>query len=355
MTQDPTMLAATIKAEARRLGFFACGISRAEAVDPATARAYRDWIACGCHASMAYLANNIDKRLDPLLLMPGVQSIVSVAFSYAPSAAIAPSRPQIAKYALGADYHDFMRIRLHALAAAVGFGRDAYRAFCDTAPVLERYWAVRSGIGWVGRNRQLIIPGAGSMFFLGELFLPVALPPDAPVPSRCGNCTACLRACPTGALCESVASAVSPASASACAPSAPVGGGNMPSTSPFGDAYGVTFDSRRCLSYLTIEHRGDIPPSLASCLGNTIYGCDRCLDACPHNRRAVPNDSPELRPREELLSMTRDRWLLLDEDSYRRLFKGSAVKRAKYNGLMRNIRAALGAPDSPSDTSPTQP
>ena len=301
---------------------------------------------------MSYLADNIDKRLDPRLLMPGVQSIVSVAFSYAPSAAIAPSRPQIAKYALGADYHDFMRSRLHALAAAVGFGRDAYRAFCDTAPVLERYWAVRSGIGWIGRNRQLIIPGAGSMFFLGELFLPVTLPHDTPMPSRCGSCTACLRSCPTRALCDGVVSAAYAFSAASCAPSSHVSKGTVPSPSPFGDAYGVSFDSRRCLSYLTIEHRGDIPPSLASCLGNTIYGCDRCLDACPHNRRAVPNDSVELRPRDELLDMTRDRWLALTEDDYRRLFKGSAVKRAKYSGLMRNIHAALGSPDTPSDTAP---
>ena len=185
-------------------------------------------------------------------------------------------------------------------------GLTAYRAFCDTAPVLERYWAVQAGLGWVGRNRQLVIPRAGSMFFLGELFLDVELAYDSPVTPRCGTCRACLDACPTGAL-----------------------------------AVGAPFCAGKCLSYQTIENRGDIPSDIAACMGDTVYGCDRCLDACPWNRFATPTDDPQLQPNEELLRMTRADWLGLTVEQYRRLFKGSAVKRAKYEGLMRNIDCVI--------------
>ena len=167
-----------IKAEAKGLGFFACGIAKAEAVDSDTADGYRRWIADGGHASMHYLADNIDKRLDPRLLMPGVKSIVCVALSYAPAKTIPADQYQIAYYAYGKDYHDVMKQKLHALASACGI--TTYRAFCDTAPVLERYWAQRAGLGWIGRNHQLIIPHAGSMFFLGELFVTDTLHYDSP-------------------------------------------------------------------------------------------------------------------------------------------------------------------------------
>ena len=179
-----------IKAEAKSLGFSACGIAKAEAVDNATADSYRRWIAEGRHASMQYLADNIDKRLDPRLLMDGVKSIVCVALSYAPAKKIPADQYQIAYYAYGKDYHDVMKQKLHALASACGI--TSYRAFCDTAPVLERYWAERAGLGWTGRNHQLIIPHAGSMFFLGELFVTEELEYDSPVPNRCGRCHACM-------------------------------------------------------------------------------------------------------------------------------------------------------------------
>ena len=306
---DKKDLSQQIKAEAKNLGFFACGIAQADAVDPEVVASYKKWIGEGDHATMAYLENYPDKRFDPRLLMDGLKSIVSVALNYAPANHLPDGEPQFAAYALGKDYHDVVKNKLRQLAERLGF--EEYRAFCDSAPVLERYWAVKAGLGWTGRNHQLIIPRAGSMFFLGELFLPVELIYDEPLESRCGKCHACVDACPTKAL------------------------------SLDGDTGKTNFDARLCLSYQTIENRGDIPSELSEKMGNTIYGCDRCQTACPWNRFSQPNETPELQPSDELLNMKREDWLALSEDDYRRLFKGSAVKRAKYAGLMRNIHEVL--------------
>ena len=273
-----------IKAESKSLGFSACGIAKAKAVDNATADSYRHWIAEGRHASMQYLADNIDKRLDPRLLMDGVRSIVCVALSYAPAKKIPADQYQIAYYAYGKDYHDVMKQKLHALASACGI--TSYRAFCDTAPVLERYWAERAGLGWTGRNHQLIIPHAGSMFFLGELFVTEELEYDSPVPNRCGRCHACLDACPTSSL---------------------------------------------------IPNPSSLIPNSSFLIPNSIYGCDICQLVCPWNRFAVPTTEPAFQPSNDLLGMTKEKWHNLTEEQYRSLFKGSAVKRAKYEGLMRNI------------------
>ena len=322
-----------IKTEAHRLGFFSCGIARAEAVDNDTAEGYRRWIADGNHASMQYLADNVDKRLDPRLLMDGVKSIVCVALSYAPAKRIPADQYQIACYAYGKDYHDVMKQKLHSLAAACGI--TTYRAFCDTAPVLERYWAQKAGLGWIGRNRQLIIPHAGSMFFLGELFLTEELEYDTPARNRCGRCHACIDACPTQAL-------------------KPIFSHNPNSSSQFLIPHTSFLISNKCLSYLTIEHRGPFPhPTLDShsslsfgfpfgrrtlfLHSSFIYGCDRCQDACPWNRFAVPTTEPSFQPSDALLGMTKEAWHNLTDEQYRQLFRGSAVKRAKYEGLMRNI------------------
>lgn len=309
-----------IKAEASRLGFFVCGFARAEPVSEAMRGHYLGWLADGRNADMAYLGNNLDKRFDPRLLMPGVKTIVVVAQNYFPARRLPEGEPQIADYALGLDYHDIVKQKLRQLAATVGIAD--YRAFVDTAPVLERYWAVRAGLGWIGKNQQLIIPHAGSEFFLGELFVTVELPPDEPLPNRCGTCHRCVDACPTHAL-------------------------SLPATCVEGYGDITRFDARLCLSYQTIENRGELTVDAKAAMGDTFYGCDRCQRACPWNRFAKPSTEPLLQPREELLAMTRQKWGNLTEEDYRRLFKGSAVKRAKYEGLMRNIKACLAGEATP--------
>ena len=304
-----------IKAEALRLGFSACGIAKAEPVDAETAGAFQNWLQQGGHATMQYMENYEDKRLDPRLLMPGVKSIISVALNYTPETPV----KGFANYAIGKDYHDIVKEKLHQLAEFITQQPEDsslltlhsslnYRAFTDSAPVLERYWAMKAGLGFIGKNHQLIIPGMGSQFFLGELFVDIELEPDEPCRQHCGNCRRCIDACPTGAL-------------------------------------GASFNASRCLSYLTIENRGDIPEEAAQKMGETFYGCDRCQQVCPWNAKAKPTDEPLLQPTDELLSMKDEDWQQLSVEQYRRLFKGSAVKRAKYEGLMRNIKAIRNEQD----------
>lgn len=325
-----------IKVEAERLGFFACGIARAEPVDAETAAAVRGWISKGSQATMDYMANYTEKRLNPCLLVPGTKSIVSLAMNYAPAQTMPETEYQLAAYAYGQDYHDVMKAKLRQLAALIAnkFEGESdsevgendgdstaittpktnktseepvgeIRVFVDTAPVLERYWAQRAGLGWIGKNHQLIIPRAGSMFFLGEIFLPYEFDSyDSPMSSRCGNCRRCIEACPTCAIT---------------------------------DEWG--FDSEKCLSYQLIENRGELSEQAKQSMGTTIYGCDRCQTACPWNKFATPNTTPEFQPKSELLAMTKADWHNLTIDEYRALFKGSAVKRVKFDGLKRNISA----------------
>lgn len=325
-----------IKVEAERLGFFACGIARAEPVDAETAAAVRGWISKGSQATMDYMANYTEKRLNPCLLVPGTKSIVSLAMNYAPAQTMPETEYQLAAYAYGQDYHDVMKAKLRQLAALIANKFEGendsevgendgnstaittpktnetseeptgeIRVFVDTAPVLERYWAQRAGLGWIGKNHQLIIPHAGSMFFLGEIFLPYEFDSyDSPMPSRCGNCRRCIEACPTCAIT---------------------------------DEWG--FDSEKCLSYQLIENRGELSEQAKQSMGTTIYGCDRCQTACPWNKFATPNTTPEFQPKSELLAMTKADWHNLTIDEYRALFKGSAVKRVKFDGLKRNISA----------------
>ena len=285
---------------------------------------------------MDYMANYTEKRLNPCLLVPGTKSIVSLAMNYAPAQTMPETEYQLAAYAYGQDYHDVMKAKLRQLAALIAnkFEGESdsevdendgdstaittpktnetseepageIRVFVDTAPVLERYWAQRAGLGWIGKNHQLIIPRAGSMFFLGEIFLPYEFDSyDSPMPSRCGNCRRCIEACPTCAIT---------------------------------DEWG--FDSEKCLSYQLIENRGELSEQAKQSMGTTIYGCDRCQTACPWNKFATPNTTPEFQPKSELLAMTKADWHNLTIDEYRALFKGSAVKRVKFDGLKRNISA----------------
>lgn len=302
-----TFSADFIKREALWLGFTACGIAKAEHVSEAEEHKFRDWLERGLHADMKYMENYLEKRMDPRLLLEGAKSIVSVALNYAPKKVIPQEQPQIAAYALGKDYHDVVKSKLFQLASSLQCEEGSFKVCVDTAPILERYWAVQAGLGWQGKSQQLIIPKAGTMFFLGELLLCREVDHyDQPMANRCGKCRKCIDACPTGAL------------------------------SPDG-----SFDARRCLSYQTIENRGEISETTARAMGNVIYGCDRCQLSCPVNRWAKPTDIPELQPSEQLLQMTTEQWEKLTQEEYKALFKGSAVKRAKYAGLMRNINAAL--------------
>lgn len=324
MSSRPLNKAETIRAEALHLGFSACGFAKAGRVSEEMEARLHQWLANGGNADMAYMANHIDMRLDPRLLMPGVKTIVSVALNYAPARHLPDGEPQISAYALGKDYHEVVKAKLFSLAqfcmssACGDTSGCSFRVFCDTAPVLERYWAVQAGLGWIGKNHQLIIPHAGSMFFLGELFLDIELPYDKPMPSRCGTCHRCVDACPTGAL-----------------------GGSWRSPrvqeSETSKRHSQFFDASLCLSYQTIENRGELSEEAKAAMGDTFYGCDRCQTACPWNRLAKPNTTPELQPNDELLHMTREKWHNLTVDDYRRIFKGSAVKRAKYEGIKRNI------------------
>ena len=299
-----------VKAEAQRLGFSACGLSEAAPVSEERAETIRQWLARGCHADMDYLERNLDKRLDPRLLVEGARSVVSLAVNYYTADSLSPQGYGFARYALGRDYHDVVKQMLRQLMQALGLEEPADgRPFVDTAPIDERYWAMQAGLGWQGRSGQLIVPHAGTYFFLGELVLTVPADRyDAPIASRCGSCRRCVDACPAHAL-------------------------------P-GDG---TVDARRCLSYLTIENRGDLPPGTGEKMHGCVYGCDRCSEACPWNRFARPTSIEAFRTSPALRAMTAEQWRNLSVDDYRRFFKGSAVKRAKYDGLVRNIAAVAEA------------
>lgn len=300
------------------MGFAACGIARVHLVPDTVMLAYDRWIENNHHGGMAYMANHRDIRRDPSLLLPGAVTLVSLAVSYTPPVVA----PMIAHYAQGRDYHVVVRDMANRLAVAVVENHNAVevadkatklvdstviqsRVCIDTAPIFERYWAEQAGVGWIGRNRMLIVPGAGTEHFLCEILLTdVADNYDIPIPSRCGTCRRCLDACPTGALGEECL----------CA--------------------------ERCNSYLTIEHRGDFGEYSPQYPEDTpyIYGCDICQKVCPHNRHACPTQETAFHASDVLLAMTPDDWHSLTVEQYRDLFRHSAVKRTKYEGLMRNIR-----------------
>lgn len=281
-----------VKAKARSLGFVACGLAPALPLPAVVRERYRRWIADGCHAGMGYLARNERLRYNPDALVPGVRTVISVALPYRPLRQAAG----ISMYAQGQDYHLVVRQRLRQLMQEIG---ATGRCFVDTAPVLEKYWAWRCGLGWQGRHTQLILPGMGSTHFLGELFVHQRSDRyDIPPSPRCGSCSRCQEACPAGALADK------------------------------------RLDARRCLSYLTIEHRGPFPSDVA--LEDTFYGCDHCLKACPYMKQA-PVGLPEFQPSDRLLAMQPHQWKLLTEEQYGQLFPQSAIERAGYEGLMRNI------------------
>lgn len=297
---------AQIKEYALAIGFDACGICKAEAADADEQKRFRQWIAASYHADMGYMAQHEEKRLNPSLLVEGGRSVVCVALNYYPEEKQPEEYPQFAYYAYGKDYHDVVRRKLQQLYAYIQSIDSSVsgRAFVDTAPVMERYWAAQAGLGFVGKNSLLIIPKKGSYFFLGELILDTELDYDAPLDLSCGNCTRCIDACPTRAI-------VAP----------------------------KMVDAKRCISYQTIENKGEIEESVALQMKDRFYGCDICQQVCPWNRYARPHNTEDFKPSPSFLDLSFDRLDSLTEEEYRHIFKGSAVKRAKYVGLKRNLDA----------------
>lgn len=305
-----------IKAEALRLGFDACGVARAEAVDHSEYERIKTWLDSGMQGEMSYLEHNEDLRRDPRLLVPGTQSIIMVAMNYYPKTFQSKEQPQIAYYAYGRDYHKVIKKRLDQLLLYIRSEIDPScqgRSFTDSAPLLERYWAVQAGLGWRGRHGLLIIPRAGSYFFLAALLVSTALEPDKPQANLCGSCQRCLEACPTQAL---------------------LGGGLM--------------DARRCISYLTIEQSGEISPDLAKNMGKRLYGCDTCQEVCPWNRYARASQIEDFAPRPIIIALDEEMLERMQEEDFRLAFAGSPIKRAGISGLKRSLRAirsnAKGSP-----------
>ena len=296
-----------IKKMAVELGFDACGIARASHVDDEAVQRYHEWLADGKNGCMQWAQNNMEVRDNPELLLNDAKSVIVVAMNYFPQVFQEAGAAQFAYYAYGRDYHEVMKRKLWQLGEFIEKETGCLsRACVDSAPLRERYWAQRAGVGFMGRNNQLILPGKGSYFFLGALVTTLELEPDEPCLEQCLQCGACERACPSGAL-----------------------------------HCGETVDARRCLSCLTIEHRGDLPEWVGNVIGNRVYGCDECQRCCPHNRHAVGNTTAEFQPRPELLSLTIDNILEMTQEQFSTLFSHSAVKRAKLAGLQRNARAIL--------------
>jgi len=301
-----------LKAEARRLGFDGCGVSEATQLGEEAHRLER-WLAQERHASMRWMENHFDKRVDPRRLVDGARSVVSVIHNYYQPASSLQNDPgvgRIARYAWGDDYHDVLRERLGQLffwlEEAVG-GSLGGRVFTDSAPVLDKAWAERGGLGWIGKNANLINPQIGSFFFVGEMVVDVPLAYDGPMTDHCGSCRRCLDACPTEAI-----------------------------VAPY------QIDANRCISYLTIEHRGDWPDDApVGEMGRWIFGCDVCQDVCPWTKKfSRPTGEPRYAARDGVAGTTLDDWAELDVEAFRARFKGSAVKRAKYEGWMRNVEQA---------------
>ena len=298
-------LSEKIKRKASELGFGQCGISRAEELTE-EARYLESWLNQDKHGKMNYLANHFDKRIDPTKLVDDARSVISLSFNYyTEKKQTDATAPQIAMYALGQDYHVVVRDRLDLLMEYIRLevGDVNGRCFVDSAPVLEKAWAQRSGVGWIGKNTNLLTKRQGSYFFLAEIILDVALDYDSPVKDYCGSCTRCVDACPTQAIYE-----------------------------PY------KLDASKCISYFTIELKDQLlPDEYRGKFDNWMYGCDICQQVCPINSQSQPHQTPEFEPLPELIDMSRAEWEALTEDGFKKLFKNSAVKRTKHSGLKRNI------------------
>ena len=305
MQQNKSVYSHLIKTEAKNLGFLFCGISKAEFLDEEAPR-LETWLKKNMHGEMQYMENHFDKRLDPRLLVDGARSVISLGLNYyTDQPQTDPSSPKISKYAYGSDYHSVIKDKLKQLLEIINdqIGEVGGRAFVDSAPVLDKAWAKKAGLGWIGKNTNLINQKAGSFFFLAELIVDLDLEYDiAPTVDHCGTCTRCIDACPTEAI-----------------------------VAPY------IVDGSRCISYLTIELKKEIPEEFNNKMDNWMFGCDVCQDVCPWNKFSVLHTEPAFTPHADLLNLNKRDWDEITEDIFQKVFKNSAVKRTKFSGLKRNI------------------
>ena len=292
-----------IKKEAKRLGFDFCGISKAEFLTEEAPRLEK-WLKENKHGEMKYMENYFDKRLDPRLLVHGARSVISLLYNYYPEQTQVTDAPKISKYAYGKDYHEVIKDKLNEFLFSLKqeIGNVSGRAFVDSAPVMDKVWAAKSGLGWVGKNSNLINKQQGSFFFIAELIIDVELEYDGPIKDYCGTCTKCIDACPTEAI-----------------------------VAPY------VVDGSKCISYLTIELKENIPTEFKDKMDNWAFGCDVCQDVCPWNSFSMPHNQAQFKNTNGLLNYTESEWNDITEETFNFIFKNSAVKRTKYKGLKRNL------------------
>jgi len=293
-----------IKTEAKRLGFLSCGISKAQFLEEEAPRLEK-WLNKNMHGQMQYMENHFDKRLDPTKLVEDSKSVISLLLNYYPEEEQNQNSFKLSKYAYGTDYHFVIKEKLKSLLHFVQeeIGEVHGRAFVDSAPVLDKAWAAKSGLGWIGKNSNLLTQQVGSFYFIAELIVDLELEYDSPTTDHCGTCTACIDACPTKAIVQ-----------------------------PY------IVDGSKCISYLTIELKNNIPSEFKEKLDDWMFGCDVCQDVCPWNKFSKSHNEPLFNPHPELLFMSKKDWEEITEDVFNKIFKNSAVKRTKFSGLKRNIK-----------------
>nr|WP_188494234.1 tRNA epoxyqueuosine(34) reductase QueG [Flavobacterium palustre] len=292
-----------IKSEAKRLGFLSCGISKAGFLEEEAPR-LENWLNKNLNGKMSYMENHFDKRLNPTLLVDDAKSVVSLLLNYYPEKEQISDSYKISKYSYGKDYHFVIKEKLKELLFSIqeNIGEVSGRAFVDSAPVLDKAWAAKSGLGWIGKNSNLLTQKVGSFYFIAELIIDLDLEYDHPVTNHCGSCTACIDACPTQAI-----------------------------ISPY------VVDGSKCISYFTIELKENIPNEMKGHFDDWVFGCDTCQDVCPWNRFSKSHNEPLFNPNPALLSMTKKDWEEMTEETFKIVFKDSAVKRTKFQGLSRNV------------------
>ncbi|MFN2261530.1 MAG: tRNA epoxyqueuosine(34) reductase QueG [Psychroflexus sp.] len=303
MTNNKNKYTNIIKSEAERLGFLSCGISKAEFLEEEAPR-LEQWLKQNANGEMRYMENHFDKRLDPTKLVEGSKSVISLLYNYFPEETQISDTYKISKYAYGRDYHHVIKSKLKTFMQTLNdeIGEVHGRAFVDSAPVLEKAWAAKSGLGWVGKHSNLLSKQTGSFYFIAELIIDLDLEYDTPVTDHCGSCTKCIDACPTDAIYE---------------------------------PYKV--DGSKCISYFTIELKDDLPKGYGNQFEDWMFGCDICQDVCPWNRFSKPHNEPLFNPHPELLTNDKQEWEEITKDVFNEIFRKSAVKRTKYEGLKRNI------------------